>query len=348
MKNQKISCKKFQKSLAIFVMVMNFTSIAKAEENLQEQEFHSIEVENSVIQNEKDFGYVITALPPEEKKLSNNTLYNLKNEYYEGIKVILEAGLNSSEKPDQKEFYLNAYQLIKDISVSSNAKIKIKVFNLYDQYLGFIQYEKKDPTIKISPFLLIPAELDQQNKKIVSSMNEVQKAVDKAVLKDEIKDGVGFIIPKTNSVPANTITTETKNNSGKPEPIIRAPMTDNSNILVETKIDQAVVDTKPKKIKIANISDSEIHVIIKKPNGEVYGDSWTVANDIYVPQFLNLQSEPITIDSESTIIITNTKTSKTLIKKANELNIDERGNYVLTVDNFSSESKSQELNNVLR
>ena len=62
---------------------MNFTNLAKAEENLQEQEFHSIEVENSVIQNEKDFGYVISSLVPEQKTSSSNILYSLKNEYYE-------------------------------------------------------------------------------------------------------------------------------------------------------------------------------------------------------------------------------------------------------------------------
>lgn len=349
MKNKKLSRKNLKNSLAMLTLILSFTAPVKAEENLQEQEFHSIEVENTQIQNEKDFGYVISSLPTETQSEAQKVLYSIKNEYYESIKVVLEASSSQVTKPELNEFYLNAYQSIKDIPITSNAKIKIKVFNLYDQYLGFIQYDKKDTNIKISPFLLVPAEFDLTNKKVVSTIKEVQKAVDKAVLKDEIKDGVGLIVPKNNSALLNPVSIETKNTSNKPEPILRTTILESSatNLEAPTNSSSISTDTKPKKIKIANISDSEIHIIIKKPSGEVYGDSWTVNNDIYVPQFLNLQSEPIVIDSESTIIVTNTKTSKTIIKKATELNIDERGNYVLFVESFSNGSKSPEASNVV-
>jgi len=348
MKNNNIGKKNLKNSITILALIMSFTAPIQAEENLQEQEFHSIETETTLIQNEKDFGYVISSLPSETKSESQKILYSLKNEYYESIKCVLEASLSDSAKPELNEFYLGAYQVIKDIPVAVNAKIKIKVFNLYDQYLGFIQYDKKETNIKISPFLLVPAEFDLKNKKVVSTIKEVQKAVDKAVLKDEIKDGVGLIIPKTNSSPVISVITETKTPSTKPEPILRNSL-EISAPASETPLNTAPtpIDTKPKKIKIANISDSEIHIIIKKPSGEVYGDSWSVGNDIYVPQFLNLLSEPIVIDSDSTIIITNTKTAKTLIKKATELNVDERGNYVLFVESFSNGSKTPESTNVL-
>lgn len=352
MKKKQINKKIFGKTLAVLFLLLVFTPEIKAEESLQEQEFQTIQTDNAVIESEKDFGYVISSLPQEQAPSPDTSFYNLKNEYYESIKVILEESFTDTPKTEQNEFYLNAYESIKDIPISAKAKIKVKVFNLYDQYLGYIQYEKKDPNIKVSPFLLVPAEFDQKNKKLISTIKEVQKAVDKAVLKDEIKDGVGLIIPKSNPVSVTTLITETKNSNGNPEPIIRTPVAEitNPNALTDPKsnLAQTPVDTKPKKIKIANISDSDIHVIIKKPSGEVYGESWTVANDVYVPQFLNLQAEPIIIDSDSTIIITNTKSSKTLIKKANELNIDERGNYVWFVEDFSAGSKTPEASNVIR
>ena len=351
MKNEPIN-KFFLNTVAILFLLLLFAPAIQAEESLQEQEFQTIETDNALIENEKDFGYVISSLPPEQVTSSDISLYNLKNEYYESIKVILEASFSDSTKTEISEFYLNAYESVKDIPISSKAKIKVKVFNLYDQYLGYIQYEKKDSNIKVSPFLLVPAEFDQKNKKLVSTIKEVQKAVDKGVLKDEIKDGVGLIIPKSNPVSATTLITETKNNNGNPEPVIRMPIPEISNPASapdpKSNLAQTPLDTKPKKIKIANISDSDVNVIIKKPNGEVYGDSWTVANDVYVPQFLNLQAEPIIIDSDSTIIITNTKSLKTLIKKASELNIDERGNYVWFVEDFSASSKNPESTNVLR
>jgi hypothetical protein len=343
----------FLKQVVVILLLIVFASVTYAEDSLQEQEFQTIETEKIQIENEKDFSYVISSLPTQINTSSNFVLYNLKNEYYESIKVILEASFSDTGKTEQSEFYLNAYESKKDIPLASNAKIKVKVYNLYDQYLGFISFEKKDPNIKVSPFLLIPAEFDQKNKKLVSTIKEVQKAVDKPVFKDEIKDGVGLIISKSNPVSVTTQITETKSFNGKPEPIIRTTVpteTTNFNSSSDPKnnLTQTPFDTNPKKIKIANISDSDIHVIIKKPSGEVYGDSWTVSNDVYVPQFLNLQSEPIIIDTDSIIIITNTKTSKTLIKKANELNIDERGNYVWFVEDFSASSKTPETTNVIR
>jgi hypothetical protein len=341
--------KNLSKSLVILILVLNSTLAINAEENLQEQEFQTIETQNTVIENENDFGYFVSSLPTEKKTNSDNLFYNLKNEYYESIKVVLEASFSESPKTTNSEFYLNAYESVKDISIPTNAKIKVKVFNLYDQYLGYIDFKnnQKDRNLKISPFLLVPAEFDQKNKKITNTIKEVQKAVDKAVIKDEIKDGVGLIIPKSSS--AVTQVQETKNSNKAPEPIIKTSAPEISSAILDAKsnLAQTPMDTKPKKIKIANISDSSINLIIKKSSGEIIGESWTVANDVYVPQFLNLQSEPIIIEPDSTIIITNTKSLKTLIKKASELNIDERGNYVWFIEGFPDKPEASETKNVL-
>ncbi len=81
-------------------------------------------------------------------------------------------------------------------------------------------------------------------------------------------------------------------------------------------------------IKIANIGEENIHINIFQPNGNPIGDGWTISNDIYVPQYLNFQAQPIDIDPESELEILNSSQKLIAKKKAKDLNIDQKGNYV--------------------
>lgn len=83
-----------------------------------------------------------------------------------------------------------------------------------------------------------------------------------------------------------------------------------------------------RKIKIANISNDDVVIEIENQASEKIGNGWMMTNDIYVPEFLDFNSEPVSLEPESVLIITSSKSKKVITKRASELNIDEKGNYV--------------------
>lgn len=309
---------------------------------LQEQDFQPVETRTEFSGFDANFDFFAPAQAAASKKKSSsgNNLYSLKNEYFESIKVIIESKLATQEKPTELEIYLNGYEQVKDIAIPAGTKFKVKVYNLYDQYLGYIRIneEKPESNIRVSPFLLVPADFDKKNKKIVTEIKELQKAVDKPLLKDNIADGNGPIIGKQDVglIATSSSPKDSKPQTAAPEPIVKPVAHETEEVKVEPiEQVQEPVDSKPRKIKIANISDSDIRISIQKPNGEQVGSGWTIGNDVYVPQYLNFQSEPINVEPLAKLIVSDPKTQKVFSKQARELNIDERGNYVWFIGSLS-------------
>lgn len=208
---------------------------------------------------------------------------SVKNEYPESLKVVFEA------IGEKIEIYLNAYELMEKLSLNQNSEYKIKVYNIYNDYLGYIRSSSVlAGQLKISPFLLV---------------------ADSVVVEQPI------ISPaKPESKPQSTSDQVSTTSSTAPPPSVQ-------------------LSKRP--LRIANISNSQIHIDITETNGHAMGEGWTVANDIYEPQFLNLQSQPIQVSDEAQLIVTKVNNQTTVQKKAKELNIDEKGNYVWLIDNIT-------------
>jgi hypothetical protein len=238
---------------------------------------------------------------------------SVKNEYPESLKVVFEA---TGEKV---EIYLNAYELMEKLSLNQNSEYKIKVYNIYNEYLGYIRSGSAlAGQLKISPFLLVRDSI-------------VEAPTIKFVREEQ---------------PAATIQTSP---ISKPEPVsteskAEAPKSIISELVenVEFKDEFAKhkevkveMELNKRSLRVANISDSQIHIDITEQGSQRVGEGWTVANDTYEPQFLTLKSQPIQISNGADLIITKTNSNKTIQKKAQELNIDEKENYVWLIDNLT-------------
>lgn len=96
-----------------------------------------------------------------------------------------------------------------------------------------------------------------------------------------------------------------------------------------------VVDLNLKRaIKIANISDRVVHLDIIEPGAKAIGTGWTIRNDIYEPQLLNFETEPVKLSSSAELRL-KPESMGLIVKKAGDLEIDELGNFTWLIKDLS-------------
>lgn len=279
------------------------TQTSKAEESkpategLQEQGFKPITDETNT-KIETNTSKEITSNP-------STIEVNIKNEYPEGVRVVFQ-DLN-----DSIELYLNAYETISKVTLNSQADYKIKVFNAYNQYLGYINNQgNASGQLNISPFLLL--------QELIESSPNI-KIIDKPETTEQAKT-------QTESTSEPSVTEDKKKSS--------SVIIEEANIKDEFSKNKILAEQSLKHmIKVANISSSSVRLDIAEPGEPALGLGWTVPNDLYVPQVLNFQQRPIQISAKANLLLTQISTKDTMHKQANELDTDELGNYVLLISN---------------
>ncbi len=270
------------------------TTTPTGEEKLQELDYNQVKAtEGAEMQKGLEF-----AVSKELANTNNANEISIKNEYPESLKIVFEAIGESIE------IYLNAYELLDKVALNKNSEYKIRVYNIYNDYLGYIRSPSAlTGQLQISPFLLVRDSI-------------IEAPTVKFVKKENLTDNK----PET------------------PTPIV-ADVLESVELKDEFAAEKkSLIPVSKRYLRIANISKAQVHIDIVEPGNQTLGDGWTITNDIYEPQFLNLQSKPIQISDEADLLVTQAISNTTVKKKAKELNIDERGNFVWLIDNLALSS----------
>lgn len=350
--------------LLVFLLFMsvNFyvrAQTANSEEQMEliEQEFRSIDLDNGFDEKNEDSDGKFKFVEQNNTKVKQITI---RNEFYESLKILLTSEDNKAELNDI-EIYINAYETKNTINISKNIKYKVEVYNLYDEYLGHIYNAntQKNNKISISPFLLIADKKEspkedgktlkiKEAKEQVKQSDENNEELEQPAEFQAITESTNFsdkiithketeetkIFRETEEKASELESKEITSASEIPETEIPKPKEIEIN---NKKINNFIkpnsqLDIKARTIKVANISDSSVHIDMLDPEGKPIGGGWTIDNDIYVPQYLNLESKPVSIEPDVKLLINNIKSKEILTKFAKELNIDEKGNYVWFID----------------
>ena len=237
----------------------------------------------------------IETINSQEAPAQGTRLVSIKNEFPETIKIIFQTELNQNNQ----ELYLNAYEDLDKLSLQKDTEYQVYVYNIHGQSLGQLRENVIDQTeIKISPFLIV--------KKYIFKPTQI-KVIEEAEL-----------ILTTEEEPA-------KQEELQPQTLVAEPV---------IKKAEQIIDAK-RSIKIANISDREVHIDIIEPGNQSIGSGWTIHNDIYEPQFLNYGSKPIKLSSSAKLIL-KPQNMKQSIQNAEDLLVDERGNFIWLIKDLKT------------
>ncbi len=102
----------------------------------------------------------------EEKKIKQCVI---KNEYSEALKISIESANHANQ-----EVFVGAYENLEIPLLNSKTQYKIKVFNLQNQYLGYLRNYKIDSLV-ISQFTLVQ-EYKKENKIDINELKAKPKA----------------------------------------------------------------------------------------------------------------------------------------------------------------------------
>jgi hypothetical protein len=313
----------------------------KSDPQLQEQNFKTIDYAD--IQQEDYLADKFKLINPRDQN-TNIKKISIKNEFFESIKIVLDP-MHDNLREDliKKELYLNAYENKEDIFVTRGIEYNVKVYNLYNEYLGdiFRPNIKSKNKLAISPFFLIKEITTKREKPILVNQSAREQNNDNEGLEIAKQD-----LKRTVDVNKLALGSSKDNEEDNFKPIIKSKNFQ-SELITEKQEEETEIfrtskeqisdiyyaeNNKTRNIKVANISDKTIRLNIEDRNGNAIGGGWTIKNDIYVPQYLNFKSVPVEIKSDAKLIIQNSDQNTILKKLAKELNIDEKGNYVWFID----------------
>lgn len=246
----------------------------------------------------------------------NQKLISVKNEFYESIKVVLEA---ADAEIKNKEIYLSPYQIRNDITISKNISYKIKLYDIYDKYLGYLinTDTKSANLISISPFLLMQESTAKKPLPVIITVKPDNSS------KAEAAPTIAAV-----STPAAGKTTEPKEVKFQSSAPSYVAATATAATPVEKKEVQSPPSSEFKRIKISNISDADYHVDIQDNTGKSIGGGWEISNESYLPEFLDQEYNNIYVRADYQLVLTNKKDKEVTTKPIKELKVDEKGNYV--------------------
>lgn len=245
----------------------------------------------------------------------------IRNEFGETVQVRLK---HLKSKDEEMGLYLNAYELI-DLGNLDKGVYVASVYNLSNSFLGFIKYdssESKKSILSINRFDL------------VQHLNGITEELPKLSIKDESSINTGEV--KTSSE-LEKVSTESIDIKGE-DVLLEQELLSHNDVNAAKKeeleedsdqIEQLVIEKK--KIKVANISNVAVHIDIIEPGKDPMGNGWTIDNDIYVPQYLLIDAEPIEISSKADLIL-KSNNGNVLKKHSADLKVDEKGDYILVIN----------------
>ncbi|MBT6842427.1 MAG: hypothetical protein HOA17_01350 [Candidatus Melainabacteria bacterium] len=269
---------------------INKTAIeATTEAELDYQEILDLDQEELQEQSIQKGEEFIETIKSKEAPNQGTRFLSLRNEFPETIKIVFQTELSQNNK----ELYLHAYEDLDTLSLQKDTEYRVHVYNVHGQSLGQLRENVTEQNkIKISPFLLV--------KKYIFKPAQIK------VIKEEAK----LILTIEESPVA-------KEEELKSQAIIAEPVTEQA----EPNLDEK------RSIKIANISDRDVHIDIIEPDNQAIGSGWTIHNDIYEPQFLNYGSKPIKLSASAKLIL-KPKDMEETVQEAKDLIVDERGNFI--------------------
>ncbi len=240
----------------------------------------------------------------------NQKLVSIKNEFYESIKVVLEA---ADAEIKNKEIYLNPYQVRNDVTISKNINYKIKLYDISDKYMGYIinTDTKSANLISISPFLLVQESNSKKPLPVIITVKPDNSS-------------------KLESTPIATVSTPTPKTI-EPKEFKTNPNASYVAATATPVVEKQEAQTAPsgfKRIKISNISDADYHVDIVDHSGKNVGSGWDISNEAYLPEFLDQEYNNIYVRADYQLVLTNKKDKEVTTKPIKELKVDEKGNYV--------------------
>lgn len=157
----------------------------------------------------------------------NLRLIDIKNEFHESVKLVLESK-NANAEIKYKEIYLKPYQGLTDITISKNTDYKLELYNLYNKYIGYlINVDTKNAKlINVSPFYLAT----EQNKKLLPIILAPENTK-----KEEIKE---------EKSPAKPVEVPTVNGTNKEEKYIKVSNLTNEAYKLEVQTSDGEVISK--------------------------------------------------------------------------------------------------------
>ncbi len=242
----------------------------------------------------------------------NQKLISVKNEFYESIKLVLEA---ADAEIKSKEIYLNPYQIRNDITISKNISYKIKLYDIYDKYLGYLinTDTKSANLISISPFLLVQESTAKKPLPVIITVKPDNSS-------------------KVEAAPTATVSAPTTTKTVEPNELKTTPTLSYVAATATTPVEKKETQSSPtsefKRIKISNISDADYHVDIHDNTGKSIGGGWEISNESYLPEFLDQEYNNIYVRADYQLVLTNKKDKEVTTKPIKELKVDEKGNYV--------------------
>ena len=262
-------------------------------------------------------------------------VYNLYNKY---LGQIYKANVQSKNKISISPFFLitdKALKETKPILVNEKAKegAKQKIEIELDEVI-----EEQEKAVEA-----LNKQLEEEVENSFRSITESTNFSSEIITHKDIEETKIF---RETTIEKETITTVESTNPSKKEIVekvieveLPAPKENRqgkkkTSPATTEELKQTIyqANAKVRGIKVANISEEEIHIKLVDPLGQAIGGGWTISNDLYVPQFLNFKSEPIKIEADAKLLISNSKSKEIITKLAKDLNIDEKGNYVWFID----------------
>lgn len=246
----------------------------------------------------------------------NEKYIDIKNEFFESIKVVIESDSNT------KTLYLKPYENLQNIIVNKKENYEVKVFDISDNYLGnLINIDKiKNNQLKISKFLLYPA-----------------KANAKKNFKSEVIETTKTNLPKLTAEslekkPSTNATVETE------ESLTMTEIQQNIDIaVIKIESEKGTTEIAENQFKVANISDFKIKITITNSAGEFIGTNWILNNDTYEPELIEFASKPIALEPDSKINIAYLNENELVVKEktvfAKEITKDTDNNYTFLIGN---------------
>lgn len=168
-------------------------------------------------------------------------------------------------------------------------------------------------------------DLKNYSASVYDALGQFAGVIDYEIAKNEVGRKINFVINRF----LLTRSFDNLDEEGKKEILSKPPEinVDSANT-AEQNIDDGAAYLK-RKIKIVNISDQEIRVLIVKGEQSLVDMSWTIGKEIYSPQYLLLKGEPIEVSPETEFSL---ETDEQLIVLAKDLKIDAEGSYIWVIE----------------
>lgn len=327
------------------------------------------ELPNAISSQELNFDTKVNNLPSGDFKI-----LDIRNEFPHSIKLVLEADRNNKREiylhayeiikgltiPNGINYKVQVYDsqgvykgYLRNTDTLSMGTIQVSPFLLTKDYVA-----PKETGLEGTPVLSFNSKREEliDNTGVVlpkNSVDEIMVAIDglginkKEISKPEppiIQTIAKTLVESKGMLNTDlltpykeykkTKTTEEKTSTDS-SPRIKAEEVQELKTTLTSKIPiQEPEKSNKRKIKVSNLTAETIELSINKAGLDSDKPAWTLSSEDYSPQYLKVDDQIIEIDDQTNISITGTQSKTQITKYSGDLNIDERGNYVLVIEDL--------------